>query len=161
MQHHTTFDYRRQQYIYRSICQPSLQICLARTAWNRTSQAPPTWWCDEESGFVFLLSRLDNYNSLLAGLPENRLDRLQRVENNAARPVLGRRGRDHKNLLPRSLHWLPIRARIEYKISTLCYRSRDLSAPAYVSHLLAVSQPSLSLHSADAVHGLVTDCSTQ
>ena len=53
MQHHTTFDYRRQQYVYRSICQPSLQICLARTAWNRTSQAPPTWWCDEESGFVF------------------------------------------------------------------------------------------------------------
>ena len=80
MQHHTTFDYRRQQYVYRSICQPSLQICLARTAWNRTSQAPPTWWCDEESGFVFLLSRLDNYNSLLAGLPENRLDRPQRVE---------------------------------------------------------------------------------
>ena len=89
----------------------------------------------------FVLSRLDYCNSLLAGVPEIRLDRLQRVQNNAARPVLGRRGRDHKNLLPRSLHWLPIQARIEYKISTLFYRSRDLSTPAYVSHLLAVYPP--------------------
>ena len=83
----------------------------------------------------FVLSRLDYCNSLLAGLPENRLDRLQRVQNNAARLVLGRRGRDHAKPLLRSLHWLPVRARIEYKISTLCYRSRDSSAPAYFSDL--------------------------
>ena len=104
----------------------------------------------------FVLSRLDSCISLLAHLPENRLDRLLRVQNNAARPVLGRRGRDHKNLLPRSLHWLPIRARIEYKISTLCYRGRDLSAPAYVYDLPAVYPPSSSLHSADALDGLMT-----
>ena len=36
----------------------------------------------------FVLSRLDYCNSLLAGLPENSLDRLQRVQNNAARLVL-------------------------------------------------------------------------
>ena len=47
----------------------------------------------------FVLSRLDYCNSLLAGLPENRLYRLQRVQNNAARLVLGRRGRDHANPL--------------------------------------------------------------
>ena len=62
----------------------------------------------------FILSRLNYSNSLLAGLPENnRLDRLQRVQNNAARLVLGRQG-------PRCLHWFPVRAGIEYKISTLC-----------------------------------------
>ena len=102
----------------------------------------------------FVLSRLDYCNSLLAGLPENRLDRLQRVQNNAARLVLGRRGRDHAKPLLRSLHWLSVRARIEYKISTLCYRSRDSSAPAYFSDLLSVYQPSRSLRSADA--GLMT-----
>ena len=96
----------------------------------------------------FVLSRLDYCNSLLAGLPENRLDRLQRVQNNAARLVLGRRGRDYAKPLLRSLHWLPVRARIEYKISTLCYRSRDSSAPAYFSDLLSVYQPSRSLRSA-------------
>ena len=102
----------------------------------------------------FVLSRLDYCNSLLAGLPKNRLDRLQRVQNNAARLVLGRRGRDHAKPLLRSLHWLPARARIEYKTSTLCYLSRDSSAPAYLSDLLSVYQPSRSLRSADA--GLMT-----
>ena len=91
----------------------------------------------------FVLSRLDYCNSLLAGLPENRLDRLQRVQNNAARLVLGRRGRDHAKPLLRSLHWLPARARIEYKIFTLCYRSRDSSAPAYLSDLLSINLPAL------------------
>ena len=98
----------------------------------------------------FVLSRLDYCNSLLAGLPENKLDRLQRVKNNAARLVLGRWGRDHAKPLLRSLHWLPVRAWIEYKISTLCYRSRDSSAPAYFSDLLSVYQPSRSLRSAEA-----------
>ena len=102
----------------------------------------------------FVLSRFDYCNSLLAGLPENRLDRSQRVQNNAARLVLGRRRRDHAKPLLRSLHWLSVRARIEYKISTLCYRSRDSSAPAYFSDLLSVDQPSRSLRSADA--GLMT-----
>ena len=102
----------------------------------------------------FVLSRLDCCNSLLAGLQENRLDSLRRVQNNAARLVLGRRGRDHAEPLLRSLHWLPVRARIEYKISSLCYRSRDSSAPAYFSDLLSVYQPSRSLRSADA--GLMT-----
>ena len=57
----------------------------------------------------FVLSRRDYCNSVLASLPENRLDRLQRVQHNAARLVLGRRGRDHAKPLLRSLHWLPVR----------------------------------------------------
>ena len=85
---------------------------------------------------------------------KRRLDRLQRVQNTAARLVLGRRGRDHTKPLLRSLHWLPFRAGLECKISTLCYRSRDSSAPAYLPDLLSVYQPSRSLRSADA--GLMT-----
>ena len=73
----------------------------------------------------------------------------QRVQNKVAGLVLGRRGRDHAKPILRSLHWLPIRARIEYKLSALYYRSRD-SSTAYLSDLLSLSlslslSPSLSL----------------
>ena len=88
----------------------------------------------------FVLSRRDYCNSLLADLSENRLDRLQRVQHNAARLALDRRRRNLAKLLLRSLHWLPVRARTEYKIPTLCYRSRDSSIPAYLSGLLSVYQ---------------------
>ena len=87
----------------------------------------------------FILSRLDYCNSLLGGLPENRLDRLQRVQNNAAHLVLGRRGQDHAKPLLRSLHWLPVRPQTEYKISTLCYCCRDSSAPAYLNLIFFLS----------------------
>ena len=93
----------------------------------------------------FVLSRLDYCNSLLAGLPENRLGLLQRVQNNAARLVLGRRGRNHATPLLRSLHWLPVRARIEYKISRIKRTSqsperwakclRDISSKTEISLL--------------------------
>ena len=70
------------------------------------------------SGFhLSFCKRQDYCNSLLESLPENRLDRLQRVQHNAARLVLGRRGRDHAKPLLRSLYWLPVRPRIEYRIS--------------------------------------------
>ena len=64
----------------------------------------------------FVLSRRDCCSSLLASLPENRLDRLQRVQHNAARLVLGRRGRDHAKPLLRSLHWLPVSSWVAYTI---------------------------------------------
>ena len=46
----------------------------------------------------FVLSRPDYCNSLLADLPQNRLGRLQRVQKNAARLVLGRRGRNNRSI---------------------------------------------------------------
>ena len=91
----------------------------------------------------FVLSRLDYWSSLLEGLHENRLDRLQRVQNYAARLVLCRRGRYDAKPLLRSTHWLPIRALIEYMISTLCYRNRDSSAPAYLSDHLSINHPAI------------------
>ena len=80
------------------------------------------------------------------------MDRLQRVQNNAARLVLVRRVRDHAKPLLRSLHWLPVGARIEYKISTLCYRSRFICSCLLIRP--SRYQPSRSLRSADA--GLMT-----
>ncbi|KAL8558946.1 hypothetical protein ACOMHN_028258 [Nucella lapillus] len=70
----------------------------------------------------FILSRLDFCNSLLCGIPDEKLNKLQRIQNRAARMVLRRSRHESATLLLRTLHWLPVKARIEYKIATLCFQ---------------------------------------
>ena len=47
----------------------------------------------------------------------------------------------------KTLHWLPIQARIEYKLSTLCHSFFSDTAPVYQSDLLYVYSPSRQLRS--------------
>ena len=68
---------------------------------------------------TFVLSMLDYCNSLLSGCPKHLLEKLQKVQNSAARLVLKAHKRDHVSPLLRTLHLLPIQARIEYKLSAL------------------------------------------
>ena len=84
---------------------------------------------------AFILTRLDYCNSLLAGLPDHKLAKLQRVQNSAARLVLRKPWRESATPLLKILHWLPVKARIEYKVSTLCYQCLNsvLCPPIYVS----------------------------
>ena len=71
------------------------------------------------AAFLFLFfCALDYYNLLLSGCPKH-LEKLQKVQNSAARLVLKAHKRDHVLPLLRTLHWLPIHACIEYKLSTL------------------------------------------
>ena len=106
-----------------------------------TTEATKTLVCS------FVLSRLDYCNCLLSGSPQYLIDRLQRVQNNAARLVLRARKSDHATPLLRSLHWLPITARIKYKLSTLTYTSMFDSGPVYLSNLLHIYTPARPLRS--------------
>ena len=59
--------------------------------------------------------RLDYCNSILHGLHDNRLYRLQKIQNTAAR-ILTRLPRfSHISATLFDLHWLPIRYRITFK----------------------------------------------
>ncbi|KAI2655645.1 RNA-directed DNA polymerase from mobile element jockey [Labeo rohita] len=96
---------------------------------------------------AFMTSRLDYCNALLGGCPASSINKLQIVQNAAAR-VLTRSGKyDHITPILKSLHWLPIRFRISYKIALLTYKALNGLAPAYLTSLLPRYNPSRSLRS--------------
>ena len=48
---------------------------------------------------------------------------------------------DHVTPLLHSLHWLPVHMRIDYQISSLCFKVLDSTVPSYLSDLLHVYTP--------------------
>ncbi|KAI2659515.1 RNA-directed DNA polymerase from mobile element jockey [Labeo rohita] len=96
---------------------------------------------------AFMTSRLDYCNALLGGCPASSINKLQIVQNAAARVLTRSRKYDHITPILKSLHWLPIRFRISYKIALLTYKALNGLAPAYLTSLLPRYNPSRSLRS--------------
>ena len=95
------------------------------------------------------MSKLDYCNSLLTGLPACALKPLQFIQNAAARLVFNQPKFSHVTPLLRSLHWLPVIARTEYKPLMLAFKATRGMAPPYLASLIAPYQPSRALRSAD------------
>ena len=96
---------------------------------------------------AFISSRLDFCNALLYGLPKSVIDRLQYVQNCAARLVTRTRSSEHITPVLRRLHWLPVRQRITYKILLLTYKALNGMAPRYIADLLQPYTPTRQLRS--------------
>ena len=89
----------------------------------------------------FVLPKLDYFNSIFYGSPMYMLERLQKGQNSAARLIFQCRKQNHISPLLMSLHWLPINARIEYKLSVICHSFFLGLSPTYLSDLLFVYTP--------------------
>ena len=63
---------------------------------------------------AFISSGLDYCNSLLFGVPDVLLRKVQSVQNAAARLVTGAKRRDHIMPVLQQLHWLPVRRRFRH-----------------------------------------------
>jgi hypothetical protein len=92
-------------------------------------------------------SRMDQLNGLLHGLPDYQLARLQRMQNTAARIVSRTPGRDHITPVLRTLHWLPIKYRVQFKLLTLTYKALHGEGPVYIKDMLTPYNPSRTLRS--------------
>ncbi len=86
---------------------------------------------------AFMTSRLDYCNALLGGCPASSINKLQVVQNAAARVLTRSRKYDHITPILQSLHWLPIKYHISYKILLLTYKALNGLAPAYLTSLLS------------------------
>ena len=91
-------------------------------------------------------SRIDYCNSILFGLPDCVIHRLQRVQNALARVVMASvKRRDHITPILHELHWLPVKQRIIFKIATLTFKTLQNQQPRYLSDLLIRHNPSRTL----------------
>ena len=75
-------------------------------------------------------------NALYYGLPKYLIDRLQLVQNSAARLVTASREHDHITPILRRLHWLPVRYRIIFKILLLTCKALNGQTSNYKKDLL-------------------------
>ncbi len=96
---------------------------------------------------AFITFRLDYCNSLYVCLDQSSLQRLQLVQNAPARLLTGTKKYEHINPVLASLHWLPVRFRIEFKIWLIVFKILHGLAPAYLSELLHVHTPVKALRS--------------
>ena len=91
---------------------------------------------------AFVSSRLDYCNSLFIGINKYTLQRLQYIQNCAARILMRVRKYDHITPIMKSLHWLPVSSRVEFKVATLTHQCIYGNAPPYLKELLNLQTPS-------------------
>ena len=118
-------------------------------------------------------SNIDNIESnpqgwitVVQSCTEHRLrpsKKLQRVQNSLALLVLQVTTTENVTRpVLRSLHWLPVSQRIEFKVAALTYKIRSTSRPAYLHSLLSnhISESTATLRSASRplLHIMNSNC---
>ena len=71
---------------------------------------------------AFITSQMDYCNSLMNGLPENLIKKLQRVQDTAARLVFNPRKYDRTTPTLVTLQWLPVKYRTEFKTLLIVFK---------------------------------------
>ena len=96
---------------------------------------------------AFVTCKLDHCNSLLYGLPKYLIEKVQLVQNCAARFVVGRHKYEHITPVLKQLHWLPVEDRIVFKMLLLTYKALNNQAPFYIRDMLDIYIPARKLRS--------------
>ena len=95
----------------------------------------------------FILSRLDYCNALYKNLNKCQIQKIQKLQNFAAKVVLSKSIYDHVTPCLIELHWLPVSFRVDYKIAVITFKCLHGLAPVYLSELIEEYQPIRNLRS--------------
>ena len=72
---------------------------------------------------AFVTARLDYCNSLLYGISDKQLNKLQIIQNQTAKLITGEKKFGHVTPVLKSLHWLPpVKERILFKLGVLVFK---------------------------------------
>ena len=86
----------------------------------------------------------------VSGVTGRLLDKLQLLQNAAARLVTGARKFDRITPVMRELHWLPVRQRIRFKTAVLVFKCLHGLTPEYLSEYCKLTTGRSHLRSANA-----------
>ena len=86
------------------------------------------------------VSHLDYCNSVLYGLPDITINKMQKIQNMCAHLVLRRAKWDSARNCLATLHWLPIRQHITFKIYVLTFKFLHKQGPQYLQDMLQYKQ---------------------
>ena len=106
-------------------------------------------------------ARIDYCNSLLYGTSKANIDKLQRLQNSLARAVMCTGRFDSITPVLAALHWLPISARITYKVALLTRKVLITQRPRFLSSLIRVNQSTqtvMTINSPGPVQHSTEDC---
>ena len=84
---------------------------------------------------AFIFSHIDYCNGLLNGVSKHLINKLQRIQNMAARLVYKLPKFSHVTPLLIDLHWLPVEYHVRYKILLFTYKAIHQLAPQYINEL--------------------------
>ena len=95
-----------------------------------------------------VISRIDYASGLLSGLSGGLLNKLQLVQNTAARLISGIGIRSHITPIISHLHWLKVQSRIRFRLYVHLFKILHGLAPNYLSELIHLYVPDPRLRSA-------------
>ena len=87
-----------------------------------------------------VMSHIDYANGLLAGVTELVLGMYQRIQSFAAKVVLNCSKYSSSTKCLIELHWLLVKARIEFKIALIIYKCLKGNVPKYLKDLLVLNK---------------------
>ena len=90
---------------------------------------------------AMMSARLDYCNSVLYGTSQMNINKLRCVQNKLACTVVQAHKYDNVTPILAELHWLPLEARIRYKIALITFNVLITQQPYYLFELLQLHQP--------------------